>query len=344
MEVEKKDRILVISVDRDNDLGEKAEINGPVIGKENVIEAATKMGLKDPSDSDFNALFEAVRVHDELKKQYAVQVAIITGDKDVGVKSDTKIKDQLDEALRHFRANFVVLISDGSEDEHVIPVIQSRIPILSVKRLVVKQSEQLESTYYKVKDFMKESLEDPKMARLVFGLPAIALLLTAIFGAEGWRAVLGLLGAYLVIKGFRLESYFTGAADEFRDSFTRKRLSFFIYIIGILFTVLASYRGYNAMQNWLAMGLFETIAAFLSASVYYYWIAGTMAWLGKSIGTKKRSVSRAISIPMFGFAISLVIHSGVEMILQPDTSIYTFISSIIAGFILLFTAVYIEKK
>ena len=344
MEAEKKDRIIVISVDRDNDLGEKAGVKGPVMGKEKVIEAATQLGLKDPSDSDFNALFEAVRVYDELKKQYAAQVAIITGDRDVGIKSDTMIKDQLEEVLKHFRANFVVLITDGSEDEHVIPIIQSRIPILSVKRLVVKQSEQLESTYYKVKDFMKESLDDPKLARLVFGLPAVALLLTAIFGAEGWRAVLGLLGVYLVIKGFRLEHYFTAAANELSDSFTRKRLSFFIYIIGIILTVLATYRGYTIMQDWVAMGLFETLAAFLSASVYYFWIAGTMIWLGKSIGVKKHAVSRAISIPMFGFAIAMVMHSGVEMILQPDISIYTFILSIVAGFILLFVAVYIEKK
>ncbi|UCD02735.1 MAG: DUF373 family protein [Candidatus Aenigmatarchaeota archaeon] len=344
MEAEKKDRILVISVDRDNDLGIKADIKGPVIGKEHVIEAATKMGLKDPTDSDFNALFEAVRVQDELKKQHATQVAVLTGDKDVGIKSDTEIKNQLEEALSHFRANFVVLISDGSEDEHIIPVIQSRIPILSVRRVVVKQSEQLESSYYKVKDFLKESLEDPKMARLVFGLPAIALLLIAIFGAEGWRAVLGILGAYLVIKGFRLEGYFSEAGEELRDSFTRRRLSFFIYIIGIIFTALAAYRGYTVMQEWMVLGLFETIAAFLSASIYYFWIAGTMAWLGKIVGMKKHSLSRAVSIPMFGFAISLVIRSGVDMILAPETSIYIFIGSIIAGFILLFTAVYIEKK
>jgi putative membrane protein len=344
MEAEKKDRIIVIAVDRDNDLGQKAEVEGPVIGKEKVIEAASKLGTKDPTDSDVNAMFEAVRVYDEVRRQYDSEVAILTGDRDVGIKSDRKIKEHLDQALSKFRANLAVLISDGSEDEHVMPIIQSTIPILSVRRLVVKQSEQLESTYYKVKDFMKESLEDPKMARLVFGLPAVALLLIAIFGMEGWRAVMGILGAYLVVKGFRLEGYFTGAADELQDSFTRKRMSFFLYMIGIIFATLASYRGYTAMLEWMVLGLFETIAAFLSASVYYFWAAGTLAWLGKSIGTKKRKLSRAVSIPLFGFAITIVINSGVNMILQPDTSIYSFITSIVAGFVLLFIAVYIEKK
>jgi putative membrane protein len=344
MEAEKKDRILVVCVDRDNDLGEKAEIKGPVVGKENVIEAATKMGMKDPTDSDFNALFEAVRVHDELRRQYAAQVAVLTGHRDVGIKSDTEIRNQLEEVLGRFRANFVVLISDGTEDEHVMPIIQSRIPILSVKRVVVKQSEQLESSYYKVKDFMHESLENPKMARLVFGLPAVAFLLVAIFGAEGWRAVLGLLGAYLVIKGFRLEGYFSAAGEELQDSFTRRRLSFFIYIIGILFAVLAAYRGYTVMEEWIVIGMFETVASFLSASIYYFWVAGAMGWIGKIVGMKKRTASRAVSIPMFGFAIAMVIHSGAQLILDPSASIYTFITSIVVGFVLLFAAVYIEKK
>ena len=344
MEAGKKDRIIVLCVDRDNDLGEKAGVEGPVIGKTDAVEAATKLGMKDPGDSDVNAVFEAVRVYDELRGKYESQVAVLTGDRDVGIKSDKRIKEQLDTALGKFRADFAVLITDGSEDEHIIPIIQSVIPILSVKRIVVKQSEQLESTYYKVKDFINEVLENPKMSRLVFGLPAIALLLIAIFGAEGWRAILAVLGAYLVIKGFRMESYFTGAAEELRDSFTRKRLSFFLYMIGIIITTLAVYRGYTMMIDWLVMGAFETIAAFLSSSVYYFWIAGSVAWLGSWIGKKKRSAARMASIPMFGFAISLVVHSGLNMILQPDANIYNFIGSIVVGFILLFIAVYIEKK
>lgn len=336
--------MIVVCVDRDDDLGVKADVSGPVIGKEQVIDAATKLGLKDPGDTDFNSMFEAVRVYEELRKQYDSEVSVLTGDREVGIKSDKKISEQLDKVLKHFRANFVVLVSDGSEDEQVIPIIQSVIPILSVKRVVVKQSEQLESTYYKVKDFIKESLENPKMSRLVFGLPAIALLLISIFGAEGWRAIMGILGAYLVIKGFRLEHYFTGAANEMSDAFTRKRFAFFLYVLGIIFAGLAAYRGYTSMADWLVMGIFETTAAFLSASAYYFWLAGTVAWMGKGVSSKSRSVRRIVSIPVFGLAVTLVIHSGANLILQPDSPIYNFIFSIVVGFVLLFAAVYIEKK
>jgi putative membrane protein len=343
MEAGKRDRIVVISIDRDNDLGDKAGVDGPVIGREKVLDAATKLGLKDAEDTDFNSMFEAIRVYDELKKQHDSEICVLTGDRDVGVKSDMKITHQLEGVLKHFRANLAVLVSDGSEDEQVIPVIQSRIPILSVKRVVVRQSEELESTYFKIKDFIKESLDNPKMSRLVFGLPAIALLLTAIFGSEGWRAVMGLLGVYLLIKGFRLESYVMGATNELRDSFTRKRLAFFLYMLGIVFTGLAAYRGYAAVADWLVMGFFETAAAFLFASVFLFWVAGTIAWVGRGI-SKGSPVRNVAPIPIFGFAMAMVISNGSNLILQPELPIYNFIFSIVLGFILLFAAVYIEKR
>ena len=119
---------------------------------------------------------------------------------------------------------------------------------------------------------------------------------------------------------------------------------FFLYMLGIIFGVLASYRGYTEMLDWMALGLFEILASFISASVYYFWVAGAVAWLGKGISDKKKSARRILSIPIFGFAVSMVLHNGANMILTPDTPIYSFILAIISGFVLLFVAVYVEKK
>jgi len=61
-----KERTLVLCVDRDDDLGFKARIDGPIVGREACLHAATSLGLADPEDSDVNALFETVRLYDEL--------------------------------------------------------------------------------------------------------------------------------------------------------------------------------------------------------------------------------------------------------------------------------------
>lgn len=341
---EKKDRILVLSVDRDNDIGEKTSMDGPIIGRDNVLKAATELGLADPEDSDFNALFQAIRVFGEVKKQYSAQVAAITGHKNVGLQSDKRISDQLDSVLRKFNADYVILVTDGTEDEQIIPIIQSRVPILSVRRVIVKQSEQLESTYYKVKDFISESLDNPKFARLVFGLPAIVLILYALFGAEGWRVIVGVFGVYLFIKGFKLEKYFSGIADELGASLTRRRFAFFMYIVAIAFAIFATYRGYEVMLSWLNMGIFETASAFVSASIYFYFLAAAVAWVGRNIGTKKRRARDVGAVVIFAFAVSIVINSAAQLILEPSLSIFNFIGSIIFGFALLFIALLIEWK
>jgi putative membrane protein len=332
----KKDRILVMSVDRDDDIGRKLDMKGPLVGKDKVLKVATNLSLKDPEDSDSNALFGAVKLFEELKMKYQAEIAVLTG------HADREIAKQLTKVLQKKPSDFVVLVTDGADDEHVIPIIQSHVPILSVKRIIVKQSERLESGYYKIKDFIKETLENPKFARLVFGLPAIALLLYALLGETGWRVIVGVVGAYLFIRGFKLEGYVLGVFDEFKDSFAKRRFAFFMYIVSIAVTALAIYRGYNSVVDFINIGLFEATSAFLIASIYFFWIAGTIAWLGKGITSKDRKTSRIASVPLFGLAATLVIYNASELILNPEISTFNFILSIVLGFVLAFMGVAIE--
>ncbi len=338
------DRILVLCVDRDNDIGEKTKHSGPIIGREKIIKAAADFGVADPEDSDVNAMFECVRVYDEMKKTHTTHAVVLTGDKDVGIKSDREVAKQLDRVIKDFKPTELIMVSDGSEDEHVRPIIESRVPISSVKRVIVKQDERLESTYYKIKDFFEVSLESPKFAGLVFGLPAIILILLGIFGAEGGRIVLFVLGAFLVIKWFRLEKHISGVGDELKTSLTRQRFAFFVYTLAIIVGALSVYRGYVFMSDYLNSGFFEITSSFISGSVYFIWIAITVAWFGRVISVKKMRYGKIAAIPIFVFAISLLIFNAGELVLKQDYPITNFILSIVIGFALIVTAVYLERK
>lgn len=339
-----KEKVLIISVDRDDDLGNKAKVRGPVVGRDAVLKAAEALGLADAEESDFNAMFQAVRLYDDLKKQYDAEVAILTGHDNVGIQSDREINRQLVAVLSRFRADYAVMVTDGTEDEHVIPIVQSRVPILSVRRVIVKQSEELESTYYKIKDFITESLDNPKFARLVFGLPAVALLLYALFGAEGWRFIVGAVGAYLFVKGFKLEKYVYNLADEFRMTLERRKFAFFLYVIAILAAIYASYRGYVGALGFLSSGLFEMAAAFLSTSVYYYFIAVAAVWMGRLVAHRKVTIRGIVAFLLFGFAISMVIYNAAELVVNPNISFMNFLISIAIGFVILGIALVIELK
>lgn len=344
MEKEKKERILVLSVDRDDDIGRKTALRGPAIGREAVLKTATALGLADPEESDFNALFQTVKVFDEVRKQFPAQVAVLTGDRDVGLKSDKKVADQLAGLLKMFPATGVIFVSDGTTDEQVLPIIQSRVPILSVRRVIVKQSEQLETGYYKIKDFIKESVDNPKFSRVVFGIPAIVFILLGLFGLEGFRVVIGLVGVYLLIKGFKLENYVFAAAEEVSTALTKRRFVFFLYVVAALFFALGIYRGYLGVQGVLSQGYFEILAGFLSSSIFLLFSSGSVAWVGKSISSGGKSKIKVVSVILFGFSISWVVFNAAELILSPEITAFNFINSILVGFVLIFIALLLELK
>lgn len=94
-----KERRLVLCVDRDDDLGFKARIDGPIVGREACLHAATSLGLIDPEDSDVNAIFETVKLYDELAERgEEVAVAVICGNHMNLLEGDRRIASSLDAA------------------------------------------------------------------------------------------------------------------------------------------------------------------------------------------------------------------------------------------------------
>lgn len=349
-EIGKGEKLLVLSVDRDDDLGQKAGVKGPVFGRAGILEAANKLGLADPEDTDFNALFEAVRVFDELKEikpkpaGYSVEVAALTGNKDRGIKAGFEIGRQLDILLKKYKATGVILVTDGNDDEQTIPLIQARVPVKSIKRLIVRQADQLESSYFKIKDFIDESMDNPRFAGLVFGLPAIVLILLGVFGIAGMRYVLLLLGAFLVIKWFRLEKHITGASDELRASITKRRFAaFFVYMLAGITGILGAYRGYLYTQGFIEKGIFESMAAFIYSTVFLFWLAVAIGWFGRSAYKRSRHIGRFLSIPIFSFAVALVFFGAADIIVSPIVSITTFLFYVVLGGALILLSVVVDK-
>ena len=157
--------VLVLSVDRDNDFGVKAGLSGPFIGREENLNAAMTLGLKDAEDSDTNTLLAAISMYDEMvKKGMDVEIANICGDIAVGYESDLTLITQLENVLEVVKPERVILVSDGAEDEYVYPIISSRIKVDSVRKVFVKQAPSVEGTYY----IILKALTDDKMRKRIF--------------------------------------------------------------------------------------------------------------------------------------------------------------------------------
>ena len=144
-------KTLVLNVDRDDDFGRKAKVKTPIIGVKDNIDVANKLGQEDPEDSDLNAIFFAISTYKQLiNEKKDAEIATICGNIHVGLKSDEILAKQLEDVIQKTGAQDIVLITDGAEDEYILPIIQSRIKITSIRRVSVKQSRELEDTYYRI--------------------------------------------------------------------------------------------------------------------------------------------------------------------------------------------------
>lgn len=241
-----KKKIFVVCVDRDNDLGRKAKINGPVIGKEKNLEAAQKLILADPSESDANTMFAAITKLEEATKLYKnVEVVTLTGEGKIGLAADKEISKQLDKLQKDYLIDGWILVTDGAEDSQVIPLLQSRAKIISTHRVIIKQAEAVESTFYT----LKEALKDPAIARLVLGVPGIILLTYFILGTYSFQVMALIAGAYLMLKGFGIEDRLVEFVRIVTHSLSEQRISFVMYIAATLLPLVGLWIVYLQLMS-----------------------------------------------------------------------------------------------
>lgn len=309
-EINKK--VLVLSVDRDNDLGRKAGIEGPILGRENVLDAAVKLGLADPSDSDMNVLFRAIKVRDEWEpRSQKIEVAAVTGDERVGVASDVKIGDQLSSILEKFKADGVVLVTDGREDEHIEPVIRSKTEILSLDRIIVQQSEELETTYFILQEYLHNLMEDRRVSGLVIGLPGLwimSIFISLYFKRyELMYLIGGFTGFYIFSKGFGIDKILS-------EEFAPGRFSIFTYLAALLLAFVGFFNIWeHAPTTWQEIQMFRLFQLYIYANPWIP-LAVLVALTGKTIDAyahhddPESSESRPVMwyyLRVWGFAISL---------------------------------------
>jgi putative membrane protein len=150
-----------------------------------------------------------------------------------------------------------ILVSDGAEDEFIYPILASRIQIDGIKRVVVKQSRNIESIYY----MFARSMQDDRV-RKKFVLPlALALIvfstffiLTSIANSIypdakipdiSWAVVFLTLGVYIIVKAYKLDEPIKAMSTDAKTAITTIP---FLMLAGI--TIIAGIlAGWSAVHN-----------------------------------------------------------------------------------------------
>ena len=308
-------KLLVICIDRDNDVGDKAGIITPVIGRDACIEAAQRLALEDPEDADSNSIFAAIKTYKDLiSKGYQVEVVTVAGVKDRGVQADEKILVETRKVLEKFSANGAVIVSDGEDDESVIPVIQNVLPVVSVQRVVMKVSRSVEYSYAVFGKYLKMLAYDSKYSKFFLGVPGILLLIggvATVFGytAEIFAVLVSILGGAFLIRAFDIDRVWSSWSKPTPMGFIRM----FTMVAGVLLILSSVPAGISEVDSELIetdMQLISIITdkvvvgKFMSGALPILWIgmgsifAGTL--LSNWIGGVQRQISDILRIIVLG--------------------------------------------
>ena len=303
-------RILILCVDRDGDLETKAGIKTPLLGRPANLDGAVALALKDPEEPDANAMFEAVRLYDRLYSERqpdeVFEVATISGTDLGSVNADRKLVGELNSLQESFNANEVILVSDGFSDEAVLPLVQSRVPVSSVRRIVIKHSESIEETAAVFTKYVRLLVDNPRYSRIALGLPGILVLIFGILWGINYFipgaiymygiAIVIVVGGFLLLKGFgvdRATKDFYNWARTYEPPALPIQISNYTVIAGILCIAVSVYLGITnvnisaqpfptELTGWL--GAIPIIAAYFVLGVADLMIVGIcIVLLGRSI-------------------------------------------------------------
>lgn len=341
---------LVLCIDRDDDLGHKTGIEGPVIGRHENIRAALALGLADPEDADTNTILAAISLYDELsKKGISAEVATLTGDVNVGYQSDLELTRQLEEALEVTGATSVILVSNGAEDEYIFPMISSRTKVDSVRTVMVKQSKSVESTWYFFLKLMKDTKTRKKIIAplgiIFFAIGLIMLLpfIRMIFegdvqgtidelSSNVMGVILFVFGVFLMQNAFRLRESFRSSVKRAKRSMYQGDVTIPMFIVAAILFAIGLLRGYGAATP--TPPLASQFDDLLTRGLLFF--DGSFFWfIGAALTFEARRMVNAViqrdSVPtafwilaMFLIAMNFLVLGGVHYLLfSIDASLFS---------------------
>ncbi|RQH03532.1 DUF373 family protein [Natrarchaeobius oligotrophus] len=304
---------LVVCLDRTDDVGRKTGLRSPIVGWEAVRALVTDIGLADPEDSGVNSLLETLRVAQDLRDddEKAV-VAVVSGDRESMVSADRAVARQLDELIAEHEPESAVVVIDSAEDERLVPIVESRVRVDSVDRVVVRQARDIESTYYLLKQFLAdEELRQTVLVPLGLTLLVFPMLAMRIGAAEGAAAITSVIGLFLLYKGFNIDEIMTGVAHQVRESLYSGQVSVVTYVVaaGLTFVGLfAGALGVSSLED--TPGIVVPVVQFAFDSVPWLTVAALTASVGRLLDeaiSEEPIRSSFLNLPPVVLAVGLVV-------------------------------------
>ena len=307
---------LVVCVDRSNAVGQTTGRSTPVVGADAVEALVTDVGVADPEDASVNCILEALRVARDLEAEGDDSVvAVVSGAADAAVGADRSIARDVDAVIEDCDPDAAVVVVDSPRDERLVPIVESRVRVDSVDRVVVRQDRDIESTYYRLKQFLAdEELRQTVLVPLGVALVVFPVLSFLTRTAVAVATITAVTGLFLLYKGFGVDAAAVDLAAQARDAVYSGRVSLVTYAVAGGLTLVGTFAGATSVSGLdrvaLDGSLLLQVMAFAHGSVPWVAVAALTASLGRlldeAIGSGELT-SAYLNLPFLAVAIGLVV-------------------------------------
>lgn len=316
---------LVVCVDRDDDIGAKTGLQTPVSGWEAVRSLVTEVGLADPEDSSVNCLLEALRVARDLRDgDEEVSIAVISGAAETMVGRDRTVAAQTDELIAEYEPDSAIVVIDSAQDERLVPIIESRIQVDAVDRVVVRQARDIESTYYLLKQFLAdEELRQTVLVPVGVVMLVFPILLMLFGPALAVASITAVIGLFVLYKGLGVDDYLADLPTEIRDALYSGRVSIVTYVVAAGLSLVGLFAGalHVSDPSTPSQGVLLPAMAFAFASVPWLAAAALAASTGRLLDEAIRNEkvrNSYLNLPFGVLAVGLVVRGFSAYFLQRE--------------------------
>ncbi len=307
---------LVVSLYR----GPELETDVPVVGTDAIERMITTVGIDDPEDSRVNCLLECLRIGRDLDDETIVAVLAGSGD---SVTFNRTIAKQMDELVATYNPDSAVVVVDSAEDERLVPIIESRVPVDAIDRVVVRQARDIESTYYLLKQFLAdEELRKTVLVPLgltLLALPALLVVSESITLSIG--AIAAVVGFFLLYKGLNVDALLAAFSTSIKEALYAGKVSLVTYVVAAGLALVGMFVGVLGASSLDSAGAGELLLAmqFLHDSIPWLTGAALIASAGRLLDEIIRddSIGAAyVNLPFVAIAVGLAVRGFSAYVIQ----------------------------
>jgi len=302
---------LVVCLHRGEPLGDEPL---PIVGRDAVESLVTRVGVDDPEDSRVNSLLETLRLSRDLEADGDETVVAVVSGTGERVGGDREIARQVDQLVERHDPDSAVVVVDSAEDERVVPIVESRVQVDAVDRVVVRQARDIESTYYLLKQFLAdEELRKTVLVPLGAALLAFPAL---VFLADSPTLALGTIaaavGTFLLYKGLGVDAYLAALPGAIRDALYAGQVSLVTYVVAGGLSLVGLFAGALGISGMAAseVGILIVATRFVYEAIPWLTTAALAASTGRLLDELIRNDdlgSAYVNLPFVAIAVGLAI-------------------------------------